>query len=215
MLNTEITSKQIVEKTVVTQTESLDNLFGALAKAQAEMEVAGLNSSNPFFKSKYADLASVVKASRPALAKHALCVIQQILMDKDGHQFLHTKLCHASGQWIESHIRIVPPKNDVQTLGSYITYLRRYSYAAIVGVVVSDEDDDAEGTRQEKTAQAPEKISPDQLQTLTEALESCEDVVDQIKVSMKIKSLSEMPHNMFQPALKRIRQIKQERAQHA
>jgi hypothetical protein len=123
------------------RSEELKDLFCALAKAQAEMETADLSSENPFFKTRYADLAAIVKASRPALTKHGLAIIQQIITHDDGQTMLHTMLCHNSGQWVESRVRIVPPKNDVQSIGSYITYLRRYSIAAICGIVSSDDDD--------------------------------------------------------------------------
>ena len=61
-----------------------------------------------------------------------------------------TRLCHSSGQWIESAIAVNPTNNNIQTLGSYLTYLRRYTYAALVGVVASDEDDDAEKVANEE-----------------------------------------------------------------
>lgn len=123
------------------RSQELKDLFTALCLAQAEMETAELSSENPFFKTRYADLAAVVKASRPALTKHGLSIIQQIITHDDGQTMLHTMLCHNSGQWVESRVRIVPPKNDVQSIGSYITYLRRYSIAAICGIVSSDDDD--------------------------------------------------------------------------
>ena len=83
----------------------MDKLFSALSKAQNDIETAELNNKNPFYKSRYADLASIVKASRPALAENGLCVIQQILPGKDGQMYLHTKLGHTSGQWVESRNR--------------------------------------------------------------------------------------------------------------
>jgi putative lipoic acid-binding regulatory protein len=126
------------------RSECLGDLLGALAKAQSEMKIAGKDSNNPFFKSKYADLASVVAASRPALTKNELAVIQRIAVGADGKRFLVTMLGHSSGQYITSTVLINPAKDDVQSLGSAITYLRRYTYASIVGVVADDEDDDAE-----------------------------------------------------------------------
>lgn len=196
------------------QTEQLNELFGALAKAQLEMEVAGLNSANPFFKSKYSDLAAVVKASRICLAKNGLSVIQQLLHNEEGQAVLHTKLCHSSGQWLESRIKIVPPKNDVQSLGSYITYLRRYSYAALVGVVSSDEDDDGETAmetvRKNRTVDL-EKISPEQLKHLKEELELYEDIVQQVQAIAKINNLSDLPKDKFEGVLKWVQKIKSER----
>jgi hypothetical protein len=123
------------------RSQELKDLFTALSKAQGEMETAELSSANPFFKTRYADLAAIVKASRPSLTKHGLSIIQQIITHEDGQTMLHTMLCHTSGQWVESRVRIVPPKNDVQSIGSYITYLRRYSIASICGIVSSDDDD--------------------------------------------------------------------------
>ena len=120
----------------------LKDLFTALAKAQAEMQVAELSHENPYFKARYADLAAIIKASRAALTRNGLSISQQLLTDQQGYTQLHTMLGHNSGQWIESRMRIAPPKNDVQSLGSYITYIRRYSIAALCGIVAGNEDDD-------------------------------------------------------------------------
>lgn len=118
-----------------------NELFKAMSLAQSEMKVAGKDSQNPFFKSSYANLQSIIEASRPSLCKNGLSVMQQIV-PQDGQDYLVTMLCHSSGQWISSQMRITPVKSDVQSLGSYITYLRRYCYAALVGVYDGTEDDD-------------------------------------------------------------------------
>lgn len=120
---------------------SYKELFTALAKAQAEMEVAGLTKNNPFFKSQYADLTEVIRSSRPYLAKHGLSVIQPIITDVNGTMLLRTMLCHSSGEYIASEVKIIPSKNDVHSLGSAITYLRRYSYISLVGVCAGEDDD--------------------------------------------------------------------------
>jgi hypothetical protein len=143
-------TEEITVVDLIHNTENLGELFGALAKAQSMMPDAKTDSKNPFFKSKYADLASVVKASRKPLTENGLSVMQFIHEIK-GKSFLFTRLGHTSGQWIDSFVRIRPIKEDIQSLGSYLTYLRRYSYAAIVGVVSSDEDDDGEKTMERKT----------------------------------------------------------------
>lgn len=131
------------------ETSELDKLLASLAKAQKSIKVAKKDSNNPFFKSAYADLVSVVKAAREALCDNGLSIMQRI--DKEeGRMMLFTRLGHASGQWIESVIPIHPSNSNIQTLGSYLTYLRRYTYAALVGVVAADEDDDAEKASQEE-----------------------------------------------------------------
>lgn len=199
----------------------LNELFGALAKAQAEMNTASLSNENPYFKSRYADLGEFIRATRPALTKHGLAVIQQITPTEDNVHILHTILAHSSGQWVESQMRITPPKNDIkndiQTMGSYITYLRRYTYAAIVGVVASEEDDDGQHAVQShrEVAKQPQKpigfIVPEQLEELEHELNGYGDVKQMVLDGLRIKDLSQMPKDKFLPSIKRIREIKQAR----
>jgi hypothetical protein len=200
----------------------LKQLFAALAKAQSEMEVAGRKSENPYFKSKYADLAEIVRASRPYLSKNGLSVMQQILSNNDGQSILHTILAHASGEWISSQMKIIPPKSDVQTLGSYITFLRRYSYAALVGIVSSEEDDDGEiavSTERDLFAKGPaevykpknesyETVSKDQLDELQYELVNYPDIAEEVLTKMKIQSLADLPKSKFRISIERIREIK-------
>lgn len=122
------------------QSENISELSSALAKAQGEMQAAIKDSINPFFKSKYADLGSVWDAARPVLSKNGLCVIQttEIINDK---VVMVTTLSHSSGQWIKAYLPLNPTKQDSQGMGAAITYLRRYSLSAIVGVVCDDDDD--------------------------------------------------------------------------
>jgi len=207
------------------KSDALNELSAALAKAQAEMMVAGMNAENPYFKVKYADLAAIIKASRPALTKHNLAVIQQLLPNDDGQNILHTILLHASGQWIESRMRVVPPKNDIQTLGSYITYLKRYAYASLIGVVSSHEDDDGEvamvearqiiakgpSTKYNPKQESYDTISKDQLDELEYELQEYPDLADEIMDKMRLQSLADMPKSKYMVSLQRIREIKQMR----
>ncbi len=211
----EVKTSQLIPETKEKKIEGegVGKLFGALAKAQMEMEMAKQESKNPFFKSNYADLASVVKASRPYLAKNGLCVIQRVVPNNQG-DYLYTVLGHSSGQLIESKMRINPPKHDIQTIGSYITYLRRYSYAAIVGVVAADEDDDGESAMldarkgKERHAKPIAGISKERLEVLAGALEGHEDILESLLKGFKISKLSELPASKFTICLNRIQEIK-------
>ncbi len=124
--------------------ESVADLATALAKAQGEFSVASKDKDNPFFKSKYADLESIVQATRPALSKNGLSVVQSVYRMDDTHTYLVTLLLHASGQWIKSKAQINPQKADIQSLKSYNTYLRRICYESMVGVTTGDDDDDGQ-----------------------------------------------------------------------
>lgn len=219
--------QQIVRPNANTPNRSLElkDLFAALAKAQSEMGAAGKNNENPYFKSRYADLADVVKASRPHLTKNGLCVMQQILPNDDGQNILLTILGHISGQFIESRMRILPPKPDVQSLGAYITYIRRMSYASMVGVVVSDEDDDGEtvvaetrktvalGTASVKSIPAADKsyetITREQLDELEYELKDVPDFAEEVLNRLQIQNLADMPKNRYRGSIDQIRKINQ------
>jgi len=195
------------------ESNTLGKLFEALAKAQMEMEVAKTDSTNPFFKSRYSDLATIVKASRPSLSKNGLCVIQRVLPDDKGILQLYTRLSHSSGEWMESMMPITPAKTDIQTIGSYITYLRRYNYASIAGVVASDEDDDGE-----KAMETPRtgtvvrndsgKISKAQLQVLSQELDKYEELLEGILKGFQIGKLSDLDAKHYTKCINRIREIK-------
>jgi hypothetical protein len=124
----------------VTTSEQVNEIAAALAKAQATMKNAALNKVNPHFRSKYADLAVIRDTVVPPLAANGIAVVQT-LDAEGGGPWVMTRLIHTSGQWIESACPI-PNGQDMQKMGSAITYARRYSLSAICGIA-ADEDDDA------------------------------------------------------------------------
>ncbi len=126
------------------QSDSIGALAAALSKAQADITGALKDSSNPFFKSKYADLASCWDACRKQLAANNLCVIQTTDLDDLTNQtVLKTILAHSSGEWVKSITPILTKDNSPQAQGSGITYARRYALAAIVGLAQVDDDAEA------------------------------------------------------------------------
>lgn len=154
--------------------QEIGTLLEALAKAQAVMQGAIEDSSNPFFKSKYADLTSIWEACRRPLTQNGLSVVQTIQI-VNGTNCLVTILGHASGQWIKSMLPINPAKPDIQALGSAITYCRRYALSAIAGVCPIDDDGESAMDRSKKesveddepialTIKIPEGISKDSVE---------------------------------------------------
>ncbi len=205
------------------RSSSIGELSTALAKAQGEYSIATLNRQNPYFKSKYADLASVVNAARPALTKNGLSVVQNIVAHDDGSSVLHTILFHTSGEYIESRMKILPSKTDIQSISSYTTYIKRMAYASLVGVVTGDEDDDGEqavaterstyakgvATNVEYKPQNNEyvTVSKDQLDELERELEGFPHICELVLDSLKIQSLADMPKNRYPAAITRIRSL--------
>lgn len=151
------------------KSESIDELAGALAKAQGQIKDAAKDTVNGYFKSKYADLASVWAAARKPLADNGLSIIQSVSSDSE-HHYVETTLAHSSGQWVSDIVRLTLKDDSMQGLGSAITYARRYQLAAFAGVAPDDDDDgNAASGKQKpqethtatKPAQAVESVKPE------------------------------------------------------
>ena len=171
---------------------------------------------------------SVVQASRPALTKNGLSVLQMII-DDDDCKWLITKLMHTSGEWVQSKVRIVPPKNDVQSISSTITYMKRMCYTSLVGVVVGEEDDDGEAavatsrdtfakgvalnTKYNPKEEVTEVITADQLDEMNFELAEYPDIAEMILEGLKLQNLADLPKSKYHAAMKRIREIKMLRNQ--
>lgn len=193
------------------RSEQLNELFTALAKAQNEMETAGKNQSNPFYKSKYADLLALIEASRPYLSKNGLSVIQRIEPWQDGIHQIITVLGHASGQWMESVIRITPEKPGMQAFAANLSYLARHAYARIICIGVGD--DDGENEREfinkqttPKTTQI-EKISDEQAQQII-ILRSKNEPANQYLINFckvnNIERISDIPKSRFNELIRQM-----------
>ena len=112
------------------KSESIKELATALCKFQGAVEKVRKSETNPFFKSKYADLSSILDVIRIPLSENGLSFVQ-FPKDKNG---LETMLMHTSGEWMSATYEMKPTKDDPQGLGSAITYQRRYALGAILGL---------------------------------------------------------------------------------
>jgi hypothetical protein len=140
---------------------SIAALAAALVKAQSALSGAKKDSTNPHFKTAYADLASIWDACRAPLANAGLSVVQLVSSDPT-HAIVETILAHSSGEWVSSTLAVPLTKADAQGLGSAITYGRRYALAAIVGVCPADDDGEAAVARPtQRTQPATRAQEPD------------------------------------------------------
>lgn len=118
----------------------MKQIAAALIKAQKEMGTAIKDSSNPYFKSHYADLNAIREACMPALNNNNIAVLQPIVQI-DGKNFVKTVLLHESGESVDCFTEIIYSKvNDAQSQGSGITYARRYGLQSLVNVGAEDDD---------------------------------------------------------------------------
>ncbi len=118
----------------------MSEIYKALSKAQSKMKGAVKDSTNPHFRSRYADLESVIDALKAPFAEGGLSYYQSV--SEDG-QRLVTTIAHESGETISGSVPLIIGKQDMQGVGSAITYARRYGLAALAGVSQTDDDGNA------------------------------------------------------------------------
>lgn len=141
------------------QSPEVAKIFEALSKAQAEMQPAKMDMKNPHYNSKYASLTACHEAYRGPLAKYGLCFTQQIFSIKETF-YIRSMLGHISGQWISNIFKLIIDKQNMQGLGSAITYGRRYGVNALIGIV-DTEDDDGNGASGKKPPEDPKTPPPE------------------------------------------------------
>lgn len=185
---------------------TIANLAEALSNAQAKIAGAVKDSDNPFFHSKYADLASVQDACRDALAANKLSVVQtpatmftsapelSEVTSRQGEKRtvvkvattveMTTTLFHASGEWVQGTVSAMLANADPQSIGSAITYLRRYGLSAMVGVAQVDDDGNAaSGAKVEPEKATAAQLPPSNLPNTTTA--SLLTLTDEQQVRLK------------------------------
>lgn len=153
---------------MVEQSPTIGKLCAALVAAQAEMRNPPKDSINPHFKSRFADLATVLDTVKPVLSKHKLGVIQ-MPCEVDGiGPALATMLVHESGEYIRGTVALRPTKPDPQGVGAAMTYARRYGIQAVLGITADDDDDGNHASKPapQKQQPAPQPQQPQQRKPL-------------------------------------------------
>lgn len=162
------------------RSDTIIALTAALAKAQGEFTAAKKSRENPHLKNHYATLDDVINAIRAPLSKNGLAIIQPLTSHGDEYvqYVLETVLMHESGEWLSSSANIPPldgnrAVNALQTLGSSLTYMRRYMLSALLGINTEDDVDgngkdgkDGKKPARKKVAAKP-KASPKKPTTTT------------------------------------------------
>lgn len=179
---------EVATQTEIVYSEKLDQLAAALAAFQSEVPAIAKTANNPFFKSRYADLADVKAAADPIATKNGLAVTQFPGRDRErGEDTLTTWLLHKSGQFIRETMSLHLSKgpSEAQAHGSALTYARRYCYMSVLGLV-ADEDDDANKTRaQPQQQQRPAQAKQQQRQA------PAKEQAPQVQVSQQVLDMRE------------------------
>lgn len=141
------------------RSESLGKFAPAFLKLQSELEPVKKDAANPFFKSKYAELSSILEAVQPLLTKFEFILIQEP-GNLENMLALTTTIMHVSGEYIRSSVAFPVVKQDPQGYGSAITYARRYTLQSIIGLPVTDDDGSAASGLSHKTTVTNKATAP-------------------------------------------------------
>lgn len=147
------------------KSESIAEINKAMVKFHQEVKQPLKDADNPFFKSKYVPLESVVEAITDAAPKHGISFLQWALNDDAGRVGVATLITHESGEFIEfDPVFMNADKNTPQGAGSLISYLKRYTLSAIFGIT-SDQDDDGNDASQNNQQQNNQQSTNEKLAT--------------------------------------------------
>jgi hypothetical protein len=179
----------------------MKSIATALAAAQANMGKASKKGSNEHFKSKYAELGSVMDACLPALNERGIAVIQPTGENELG-RFVETILIHGeSGEQLSCRVPLIVNKNDMQGYGSAVTYARRYGLMAMAGIAPEDDDGNAAVKAAPKPAQT---VSPEQFIKLRDTVEEWGGDAAKFLASFKAQSLEQFPADKLDNAISRL-----------
>ena len=167
----------------------INEIHAAFSKAQGAMSGAHKGTANPFFKSRYSDLASVMEAIRKPFADNGLSFIQAPSFG-DGRVSITTRIMHSSGQWYQSTLDVPVAKNDAQAVGSAITYAKRYGLQSMAGVPSIDDDGEAAVNRQ---APPPATITAAEAALLTSIIERLGVDMERFCKAFNINDIDELP----------------------
>jgi len=170
--------------------ENMNELSSALVEAQKQMGAAKKGATNPFFKSTFANLGNIIEAIKDPLLSNGICYVQTV-ESEDGKNYLRTSLIHKSGQSLSGRMLIKPTKDDMQGIGSAITYARRYGLQAIVGLPAEDDDGNAASVEVKKPLESPKEKKADNPTTELNCM-LCDAIISQ-KVHDYSKSTFEQP----------------------
>lgn len=182
--------------------DEINEIASALAKAQGAIQNPSKTAENPHFRSKYADLAAGLNAVRQALSSNGIAVLQATRVAGD-LLMLDTRLLHASGQWIQSEFLACRAGIPPQQVGSALSYARRYSLFALIGIAGDDDDDGNTATAGHGTGNGKDEafISDIQVAELRAKIDAVGADEQRFLRFLKVGALATLPIREFSHAM--------------
>lgn len=222
----DIIDKQIQPKKDEYRSTDISSLAEAFAKAQGEFGIIYTkhDGHGRYFDYRFEDYDSIMRVIAPVLSKYGLS-IAPYTEDINGAVVLHTQLHHASGQWRETRIRLIPPEDHVHALSSMNLFLRKDQLLTLLGIAPSNEDDDGAAAmartvkekdkgislvvnaQKEQEKNSYERITKEQLEEVNYILKGWPDIAKDVKDTLGIRVLADMAKEDYHTATEKIRAI--------
>lgn len=210
------------------QSDKTNELYAALAEAQSKLPPISNNKKNPWFDAPYVDIFEIARTIYPVLGEYGLSLMQPTRITDEGGTVLYTRLCHSSGQWMESRVRVIPPKNDIDSFKSTLNTLRAAEILTVLGLGVQGDplDDDGEVAMIETRAgftkapsvknvetkkQDSEVITKEQREEIEYEMGDYIELAEEIMNRCHVRSLADIPKSQFRNAIAFVRKNKQAR----
>ena len=185
-----------------------------MAKFQAEVKQPFKDANNPFFKSKYVPLESVVESITSIAPKHGISFVQWASNDDTGRVGVSTMIMHTSGEYIEfDPVYMNADKNTAQGAGALISYLKRYSLSAVFGITSDQDDDGNHASGNTNKPKQQHKAKPEHIKSLKEkiaqAVEIGGDDASEQKVMqwLRISDYDTVTEAQINPMIKRLNEL--------
>lgn len=205
---------QVIRNVNLTHSPTIGAIAAALAKAHAQFEAVTKDAANPFFKSRYADLATVISATGDGLSANGLALIQSPGNVTGKSLCLTSMLVHSSGEWFRSELEMPLKEATAQGVGSAVTYARRYAAQAFLNVAGEDDDGNAATGRMEPKETAKQfderteeqrRITPTQVKGIWDAIKRTGKTDYQVEAhlaTLGLKQVEEVMRGQFQDVIK-------------
>jgi hypothetical protein len=188
---------------MIKETDTKQEFLEALMKVQSEIGSLSKIKDNPFHKSKYVPLSSILSEIKPILNSNKFLLTQIIELEGE-REILRTNITHANGECLTSCAPLnVADKSNPQKYGSAITYMRRYSLTSLLGL--EEDDDDGQKAIQVKAPKVVEKITPQQIQQLQGLIDDANKSIIDICAALGISALSELPKSKFENVINKLK----------
>ena len=169
------------------------NIYVALAAAQASMGPVVKGSTNPHFRSKYADLSDVMRVAIPALTENGICLCQSIIVS-DSRDLMRTTLTHGDSETsVHCDVPLIVQKNDMQGMKSATTYAKRIGLESLAGIAPEDDD----GNAAVKAAPQVQTVSAGQFTKLRDLAQAAGVTEQEICAKVGAPSLEQFPADRF------------------